>query len=159
MPSQSHRSHIRSERQIAETVTPFENYKYLIRCNPPVKPPWKKSSGGSLKTVVALVQVFMFQEMWREKVFKMILSEGWSLFRTSQGHRQSTEHWNCFKGNVRETSERRGGAHMGFSKRIDTILNWTELSLNPKESSVLWKSFIGDFPHTKIKVLIITLFT
>ena len=26
-------------------------------------------------------------------------------------------------GNVRETSERRGGAHMGFSERIDTILN------------------------------------
>ena len=24
-----------------------------------------------------------------------------------------------------ETSERRGGAHMGFSERIDTILNWT----------------------------------
>ena len=27
-------------------------------------------------------------------------------------------------GNFRE---RRGGAHMGFFKRIDTILNWTEL--------------------------------
>ena len=29
----------------------------------------------------------------------------------------------CFKGNVGETSERRGGAHMGFSARIDAILN------------------------------------
>ena len=33
-----------------------------------------------------------------------------------------------FKGNVRETSERRDGAHMGFSQRIDTILNWIELN-------------------------------
>ena len=34
-----------------------------------------------------------------------------------------------FKGNVRETSERRDGAHMGFSQLIDTIeLNWTELN-------------------------------
>ena len=24
-----------------------------------------------------------------------------------------------------ETFDRRGGAHMGFSKRTDTILNWT----------------------------------
>ena len=33
-----------------------------------------------------------------------------------------------FKGNVGQTSERRGGAHMGFSeRRIDTILNRTEL--------------------------------
>ena len=31
--------------------------------------------------------------------------------------------WNCFKGN--ETAERQGGAHMGFSERIDTILDWT----------------------------------
>ena len=30
---------------------------------------------------------------------------------------------NRFKGNVEETSERRGGAHMGLSERIDTILN------------------------------------
>ena len=27
--------------------------------------------------------------------------------------------------NVGETSERRGGAHMGFTEHIDTILNWT----------------------------------
>ena len=29
----------------------------------------------------------------------------------------------CFKGNVGQISERRGGAHMGFSELIDTILN------------------------------------
>ena len=42
------------------------------------------------------------------------------LERTREGHRQSDEHWNCFKGNVGETSERRGEAHTGFSRRIDT---------------------------------------
>ena len=36
---------------------------------------------------------------------------------------RSDEHWNRFKGNVGETSERRDGAHMGFSDRIYTILN------------------------------------
>ena len=28
--------------------------------------------------------------------------------------------------NLVDTSERQGGAHMGFSEHIDTILNWTE---------------------------------
>ena len=37
-------------------------------------------------------------------------------------HRQSDEHWNRFKGDIGETSERRGGAHIGFSERIDTNL-------------------------------------
>ena len=31
--------------------------------------------------------------------------------------------WNCFKGDVEETSERQGGAHMGFFERIAAILN------------------------------------
>ena len=48
-------------------------------------------------------------------------------FWTREGHRQSDEHWNRFKGNAGETSERRGGAHMGFSERMDTILSKTEL--------------------------------
>ena len=36
---------------------------------------------------------------------------------------QSDEHWNCFKVNFGETSERQNGARMGFSEGIDTILN------------------------------------
>ena len=36
-----------------------------------------------------------------------------------------------FKGNVGETSARRGGAHMGFSERIDTILKETKLMSDP----------------------------
>ena len=32
-------------------------------------------------------------------------------------------HVGCFKGNLGEMSERRDGAHMGFSERIDIILN------------------------------------
>ena len=46
-----------------------------------------------------------------------------TLSSINQGHRQLDEHWNRFKGKVGETSERQGGAHMGFSKRIDTTLN------------------------------------
>ena len=43
--------------------------------------------------------------------------------KDERGHRQSDEHWKCFKGNVGETCERWGGACMGFSERIDTNLN------------------------------------
>ena len=45
------------------------------------------------------------------------------LERTSEGHRQSDEHWNRVKSNIGGTSERRGGARMGFSERIDNNLN------------------------------------
>ena len=34
--------------------------------------------------------------------------------RTREGHRQSDEHWNRFKGDVGETSDRRDGEHMAF---------------------------------------------
>ena len=40
-----------------------------------------------------------------------------------EGHRQSGERWNRFKGNGGETTEGRGGARMGFSECTDTILN------------------------------------
>ena len=33
------------------------------------------------------------------------------------------KYWNCFKGDVEETSQRQGGAHVGFFERIATILN------------------------------------
>ena len=50
-----------------------------------------------------------------------------SLQRTRDVHRQSYEHWNYFKGNIGKTADRRGGgrggAHMGFSEGLDTILN------------------------------------
>ena len=49
----------------------------------------------------------------------------WMIFleKAREGHRQSDEQENYFKGNVGGTSERRGGAHMGSSERIDTILS------------------------------------
>ena len=53
------------------------------------------------------------------------------LERTRESHRQSGEHWNRFKGNVGETSERRHGAHMGFSEphRYHLKLNWKNLGV------------------------------
>ena len=46
------------------------------------------------------------------------------------GYAQTSLHksWLGGKGNIGETPERRGGAHMGLPVRIDTILNWTELN-------------------------------
>ena len=46
---------------------------------------------------------------------------------TREGHCQSDNHWNHFKGNVRETFERQGETHnyISFSECTDTNLNWT----------------------------------
>ena len=44
------------------------------------------------------------------------------LERTRKGP-SSIRHWNCFKGNIGETAEGQGGAHMGLPERIDTTLN------------------------------------
>ena len=52
--------------------------------------------------------------------------------RVGGGGRQSIERWNCFKGNIGGTFERRGKVHMGVSERFDTVLNWTELKLMGK---------------------------
>ena len=35
----------------------------------------------------------------------------------------SDEHWKCFESIAGETSEKWGGAHLGFSEHQDTILN------------------------------------
>ena len=43
--------------------------------------------------------------------------------RTREGHCQLDEHWNCFKDNIEETSERRVETHTGLSEYIDTTLN------------------------------------
>ena len=39
---------------------------------------------------------------------------------------------NHFKGDIRETSERHSGVHIGFSEHIDTILNLTALLFSNK---------------------------
>ena len=51
--------------------------------------------------------------------------------------RQSGERRKCFKKNVGETFQRCGGAHMGFSERVDTILNWNELDWT------MWGASVG----------------
>ena len=58
------------------------------------------------------------------------------MMKMTKGHHQPGEHWNRFKGNVGETSERRGGAHMGFSERIDTNLNGTDDNDDDDDSNV-----------------------
>ena len=52
-----------------------------------------------------------------------------SSLKRREGHRQSNEHSNRFKGYIRETSERRGGEHkiVCFSVRMDTILSWRKV--------------------------------
>ena len=70
------------------------------------------------------------QTDWRAKQPSQVacFSEDLKCWGAREGHRQSQEHWNCLKGNDGEISERRGGAKIGFFDRIDTIVNWSELS-------------------------------
>ena len=43
--------------------------------------------------------------------------------KTGEGHLQADEHWKFSKATLGETSKRRGGAHMGFSERVNDIVN------------------------------------
>ena len=70
----------------------------------------------------------LIPEKWKHKV-TLLPRDKSNCEKTREGHCQSDEHWNHFKGIAGETSERQGGAPVGFSGRIDTILNWTELTL------------------------------
>ena len=72
------------------------------------------------------------------------------LERTTEGHRQSDEHWNCFKGNFGETSVRRGGAHMCFPEHGDTILNWTVAYLLPLHLIASWAA--GKFLYANLSL-------
>ena len=36
---------------------------------------------------------------------------------------RQAKYWHCFEGNLGETAERQGAAHMGLSKRYDAILS------------------------------------
>ena len=57
--------------------------------------------------------------------------------RAKEGHRQSNEHWNRFKGDVGEISERWGGARTGFFERTDT-------NLNCEDRRLIWWQVIGN---------------
>ena len=46
------------------------------------------------------------------------------LQRTRKGHYESDQHWINSKDNSGETSVKQSGAHLGFPKCIDAILNY-----------------------------------
>ena len=78
------------------------------------------------------------ERRWKRKRYTVFLE------RTREGHRHSDEHWNRFKGNVGESSERRGGEHMDFSERIYTILSWTELNWTQNQMKIEHVVYLHD---------------
>ena len=78
---------------------------------------WDITCGHKAKDIKPLIA-------WRREALKEEALDHLP-WKDRERHRQSDEHWNRIKGNIGETSERRGGAHMGFSESTDTILNWT----------------------------------
>ena len=81
----------------------------------------------------------------RKRKCSMIVLE-----RTRKGYGQSGKHWNCFKGNVGETSERWDGAHELFQAHPYHLeLNWTNkdqqlltLLLDQQLLTLLWQTLI-----------------
>ena len=78
---------------------------------------WDTTCGHKAKDITPLIA-------WRREAWKEEALDGLP-WKNRERHRQSDEHFNRFKGNIGETSERRGGAHMGFFESTHTILNWT----------------------------------
>ena len=95
---------------------------------------------------------------WRERGMESGNTRRIFLERTRECRCQSDKH--CFKGNVRETSERRGGAHTGFFKHIDTTYSWNEwwqqawvsyrLSWQPGSGQVNQSMFYFTSVHSKV---------
>ena len=79
---------------------------------------------------------FILMSCWTAVLKEEVIDNlPWKDKRGPSSTRWTLEHWNRLKGNVGETSERRGGVHRGFSKRIITILNWTNESLIQQNNS------------------------
>ena len=68
-----------------------------------LRPYTQAQSQGQIRPLIA-----WRREVWKEK------SSTISLERMRKGHRKSHQHWNVFKGDTVESSERWGGEHMGF---------------------------------------------
>ena len=84
---------------------------------------WDTTCGHKAKDITPLIA-------WRRETYlKRKCSEIFlETERMRNGHRQSGQHWNCFKGNTGETPET-GWSAYGLSQahRYHLELNWTEL--------------------------------
>ena len=103
---------------------------------------WNTTCGHKAKDITP--STAWRREAWKEEVLddwrwpSLVLSRKTLLEKTRKRHRQPDEAWKRFKGNVGEASERRDGAHRGFSERIYAILNW--IKLNSKTNSRYFSS-------------------
>ena len=86
---------------------------------------WDATCGHKSKDITPLITR-------RREVWKAIFLE-----RTREGHHQSDEHWNCFEGQIGETSERRGGVHNYGLFPSTQIPSWTEMKWTGCQTSRL----------------------
>ena len=100
-----------------------------------LRPYTQAQSQGQIRPLIA-----WRREVWKEK------SSTISLERMRKGHRKSDQHWNVFKGDTVESSERWGGEHMGFPQahRYNLELNQIHIYIsNTSATSVMYSvSFI-----------------
>ena len=90
---------------------------------------WCKQNGHII--IIIMIYIYIYTENNSDLQYvgekKDMVQKGKCLTiffeRVRKGHHKSHRHWNCFKGNVRGTFKRWGGANKGFSGHTDTILN------------------------------------
>ena len=62
---------------------------------------------------------------------------------TRKSHHQSGSHWNCFKGSIRNTSEKQEGKNLSFPEHIYLLgVNWTGWTTNYPKTLLLWRKKI-----------------
>ena len=81
---------------------------------------WDINCGQKAKAITP--SIAWRREAWKEKALDDL---PWKDETGPSSIRRTLE---PFQRQRRKTSERQGGAHMGFSERTDAILNWTELN-------------------------------
>ena len=83
---------------------------------------WDTTCGHKAKGITP--SIAWRREAWKEKMLNEYLP-----WKDERGPLPSqSDWWTLVPFQRQETSERRGGAFMGFFERIDTIFNWTELT-------------------------------
>ena len=89
---------------------------------------WRSSWCSAHKAKDTTASIFWGREALKEEALDYL---PWKE-RTRENHgRQPDEHWNCFKGNVWDMSERRAGAHnygLFRAHKCHLERNWTELN-------------------------------
>ena len=112
---------------------------------------------GRIEVLKSLIHYLRAQSQ-RYHTIDRLHERGWTIFfqRTREGHRQSGEHWNRFKGNVGVTSENGVEYINGLFRvhRYQLELNWTMLLQFYVSTALCYHSFHDISFHCYMSIII-----